>query len=161
MLARLPRSAIIPKVRVTAKFLVVVAVGCGPKSASPGGPPPPPPPDAAKDPAISLVTSAVVIEQCPGSKKLDSKAATREIDELVGPCKTVPGGAAHFTATLLPDGSVELGGPSGGNPDEAVVPTCLVQKKNQLKHKLKLSEPCKFDVRLEQRLAEQQPHSKS
>ena len=134
--------------------MVVLAVGCGPKSTSTGAPPPLPPTDPAKDPAISLVTSAVVIDQCPGSKKLDSKAATREIDELVGPCKRVPGGAAHFSATLLPDGRVELAAPSG-NPDEGMVPTCLVQQQSQLKHKLRLSTPCKFDVKLEQRLTDQ------
>ena len=49
-----------------------------------------------------MVTSMVIVDACPDSKKLDSKLATREIDELVGPCKKVPGGAAHFSATLQP-----------------------------------------------------------
>lgn len=99
-----------------------------------------------------MVTSMVIVDACPDSKKLDSKLATREIDELVGPCKKVPGGAAHFSATLLPGGQVELGGPSGG-PDEGVVPTCLVQKQTQLRHKLRIKTACKFDVRLEERVA--------
>ena len=96
----------------------------------------------------------VVIDACPDSRRLDSKSATREIDELVGPCKRVPGGAAHFSATLMPGGDVELGSPSGDRND-GVVPTCLLKQAKQLKHKLRLTKACKFDVKLEQRLAEQ------
>ncbi len=130
----------------------MAALGCGPK-ATPSIPPPPP--DEPKDPAISLVTSVVVVDACPAYKKLDSKSATREIDELVGPCKKVPGGAAHFSATLLPGGRVELAAATGDDPSQAVVPTCLLQHGNQLKHKLRLDTACKFDVKLEQRVAEQ------
>jgi hypothetical protein len=142
-------------VRTTARILVALAVGCGPKAASTGTPLPPPPPDAANEHAISLVTSVVVVDACPDYRKLDSKSARREIDELVGPCKTVPGGAAHFSATLLPGGRVELAAPTGEDPSEGVVPTCLLQQHNQLKHKLRISSPCRFDVKLEQRLAGQ------
>jgi len=95
----------------------------------------------------------VIVEACPDSHKLDTKLANREIDELVGPCKKVPGGNAHFSATLLPGGRVELASPSG-DTSEGIVPTCLVQNATQLKHKLKLAKACKFDVRLEQRIAE-------
>ena len=116
----------------------------------PVGMPNPKPSDPPPDPAIRMVTSVVVVEACPESKKINSKQATREIDELVGPCKTVPGGAAHFSATLLPDGRVELASPTG-DPTMGVVPTCLLQKAGQLKHKLRLKQPCKFDVKLEQR----------
>ena len=45
---------------------------------------------------ISLVTSFVVVEACPDAKKLDSKLATREIDELVGPCKISPRRSGAF-----------------------------------------------------------------
>jgi hypothetical protein len=100
------------------------------------------------------VTSVVVIDACPDSKKFDSKAANREIEELVGPCKKVPGGAAHFAAILLPGGQVELASPSG-DVSEGVVPTCVLQQRKQLRHKLRLSKACKFDVKLEQRLADQ------
>jgi hypothetical protein len=99
---------------------------------------------------ISLVTSMVVVEGCPDSKKLDTREATREIEELVGPCKKVPGGRAHFAATLLPSGSIELASPSG-DPAEGIVPTCVVQNSAQIRHRLKLSDACKFDVKLEQR----------
>jgi hypothetical protein len=102
-----------------------------------------------------MVTSFVMVEACPESKKIDTKQATREIEELVGPCKNVPTGAAHFSATLLPNGRVELGSPTG-DPTMGVVPTCLLQSAGQLKHKLRLKQSCKFDVKLEQR-GEQQP----
>ena len=98
----------------------------------------------------------VIVEACPDSRKLDTKLANREIDELVGPCKKVPGGNAHFSATLLPGGRVELASPSG-DPTEGVVPTCLVQNATQLKHNLRLLKACKFDVKLEQRIAEPSP----
>lgn len=109
-------------------------------------------PDAG-EPPISLVTSFVIVEACPDSRRIDPKKANREIDELVGPCKSVPGGAAHFAATLIPGGRVELASPSG-DPTEGVVPTCLLQHQTQLKHKLRLTERCKFDVKLEERLTE-------
>jgi hypothetical protein len=111
----------------------------------------PTPTDAGPpEPNISLVTSSVMVDACPDSKTLNTKQATKEIEELVGPCKKVPGGAAHFAATLLPDGRVELAAPSGDVAD-GVVPTCLLQKQSQLKHKLHVKTACKFDVRLEQR----------
>ena len=97
-----------------------------------------------------MVTSFVMVEACPESKRIDTKQATKEIDELVGPCKKVPTGAAHFSATLLPNGSVELASPTG-DPTMGVVPTCLLQNKAQLHHKLRLTKACKFDVKLEQR----------
>jgi hypothetical protein len=97
-----------------------------------------------------MTTIEVTIEACPNAKQLDSRRTTTEIQELVGPCTKVPGGAAHFSATLLPDGRVELASPSG-DPNEGIVPTCLVQTQTQLRHKLRLTKPCKFDVKLEQR----------
>lgn len=128
-----------------------LAIGCGPKASSPS-PVDPKPADSPPEPSISLVTSVVVIDACPDSKKLDSKAANREIEELVGPCKKVPGGAAHFSAILLPGGQVELASPSG-DVSEGIVPTCVLQQQKQLRHKLRLGKACKFDVKLEQRLA--------
>jgi len=128
-------------------------VGCWRGSTSPAPQPSTDtkPPDAAvPDEEIAMVTSFVMVDACPEAKLLDTKAATREIDELVGPCKKVPTGSAHFSATLLPGGRVELASPSG-EPTEGVVPTCLLQNAKQLKHKLRLKTACKFDVKLEQR----------
>jgi hypothetical protein len=134
-------------------LVVALAAACS----APANPAPkdPKPADPPPDPAISLVTSMVVIDACPDSKRIDSKAANREIDELVGPCKKVPGGAAHFSAILLPGGQVELASPTG-DPTEGIVPTCVLQQQKQLKHKLKLTKACKFDVKLEQRIAAEQ-----
>ncbi len=97
-----------------------------------------------------MVTSMVVVDACPSSEQLDRKAATREIESLVGPCKKVPGGAAHFSATLLPDGRVELASPTG-DPAAGVVPTCVLETKAAFRHKLKLARACRFDVKLEER----------
>jgi hypothetical protein len=132
--------------KLTILGTVVVAFACHHERA----PVPRPPPSPPKGSSVSLVTSMVMIDACPASKQLDSKRATKEIEELVGPCTKVPGGAAHFSATLLPDGRVELASPSG-DPSEGIVPTCLVQTQTQLRHKLRLAKPCKFDVKLEQR----------
>ena len=123
-------------------MLLVALIACGPT--------PREPPAAPADDPISLVTSMVVVEACPDSRKLDTREATREIEELVGPCKKVPGGRAHFAATLLPGGSIELASPSG-DPNEGMVPTCVVQNAGQIRHRLKLTNACKFDVKLEQR----------
>jgi hypothetical protein len=54
-----------------------------------------------------MVTSFVVVDACPESKHINTKLTTRR-SKLVGPCKKIPGGAAHFSATLLPGGRVEL-----------------------------------------------------
>jgi len=123
------------------RWLFVLAACSGsPKQAEPS-------PEQAH---LNLVTSSVVVEACPDSKKLSSKRASREIEELVGPCTRVPGGAAHFSATLMPGGRVELASPTG-DPDDGVVPTCVVQNAKQLKHKLALTNPCRFEVRLNER----------
>ncbi|MDB4953674.1 MAG: hypothetical protein JWO36_1243 [Myxococcales bacterium] len=98
------------------------------------------------------MTSSVVVNECPDSPKMSSKQAAKEIDELVGPCTTIPGGAAHFSAILEPDGRIELASPSG-DPSGGVVPTCVVQTASQLRHRLKLKAACKFDVKLEERKA--------
>jgi hypothetical protein len=143
--------------------MVAVVAGCWTGAPAPVEKPPEGPGSAVavvEEPPgdeISLVTSFVVVEACPDAKKLDTRLATREIEELVGPCKSVPGGAAHFAATLMPGGRVELAAPSG-DPAEGVIPTCLVQSAGQLKHKLKLTKACKFDVKLEQRMTDAPTH---
>lgn len=99
---------------------------------------------------MSMVTSMVVVDACPASQKIDRRAATHEIEALVGPCQKVPGGAAHFSATLMPGGAVELASPTG-DPATGVVPTCVLETKAAFRHKLKLAQPCRFDVKLEER----------
>jgi hypothetical protein len=113
-------------------------------------PPTPAPADAAPGRAMSIVTSSVIVDACPSQKKLDRKAATREIEALVGGCQKVPGGIAHFSVTLLPDGRVELASPSG-DTDLGVVPTCVLETSAAFRHKLRVPEACRFDVKLEER----------
>lgn len=122
--------------------VLALILGCGS---------PRPVPLTAPDTAapVSMVTSAVMMDACPEAAKLNTKQASKEIEELVSPCTKVPGGAAHFSATLLPGGRVELGSPSG-DPTDGVVPTCLVQSQGQLKHRVKLRHACRFDVKLEE-----------
>lgn len=98
---------------------------------------------------VSMVETAVVLEQCFDSKTMNAKAARDAIRKLVDPCAAVPGGSAHFAATLKPDGTIELAAPSGDTA-EGVVPTCVL--KNKLSHKVMLQHACKFDVKLDERL---------
>ncbi|MBI5532338.1 MAG: hypothetical protein HY898_06470 [Deltaproteobacteria bacterium] len=102
----------------------------------------------APESPVSMVETAVVLGQCPDSATMNTKAARDAIRKLVDPCAGVPGGSAHFAATLMPDGRIELAAPSG-DPAEGVVPTCVL--KNKLAHKVMLHHGCKFDVKLEER----------
>lgn len=117
-------------------------VGCG--SGHAAGPDPatePPPP-------VSIVNSTVVVADCPDAQRMNARQAQREIRDLVQPCSKVPGGAAHFSATLLPNGRIKLASPAGDRT-EGVVPTCVLT--NPLVHHVRLSSACKLDVELEER----------
>lgn len=96
----------------------------------------------------SMVDASAVISACPDGRRMNAKAAADAINKLVEPCAQVPGGKAHFAATLKPGGKIELAAPDG-NPAEGVVPTCVLEQ--GLKHKLLLKSACKFDVQLEER----------
>lgn len=111
---------------------------CGAKrggDAQPSGPP------------INMVESTVVVESCPDAHQMNSKLADEAIHKLVEPCGSVPGGAAHFMAILVPGGRIELTAPNG-DPAGGVVPTCVLE--HQLSHRVLLQNPCKFDVRIDQ-----------
>jgi hypothetical protein len=96
----------------------------------------------------SLVNASSVVGACPDGKRMNARAATNAIHHLIEPCATVPGGRAHFSATLLPGGKIELASPAG-NPADGVVPTCVLR--GGLHHKVKLMSACTFDVQLEER----------
>ena len=96
----------------------------------------------------SLVNASSVISACPDNKRMNARAAANAINHLIEPCATVPGGRAHFSATLLPGGKIELASPEGSAAD-GVVPTCVL--KGGLRHKVKLMHGCTFDVQLEER----------
>lgn len=97
---------------------------------------------------VSIVSSTVVVAACPDAKRMNARQAQREIRDLVQPCSKVPGGAAHFSATLLPNGRISLASPEG-DKTEGVVPTCVLT--NPLVHHVRLSAACKLDVALEER----------
>jgi hypothetical protein len=96
----------------------------------------------------SLVEASSVVSACPDSKRMNARAATNAIHHLIEPCAAVPGGKAHFSATLLPGGKIELASPEG-NPADGVVPTCVLR--SGLRHGVLLKSACTFDVRLEER----------
>lgn len=104
-------------------------------------------PDLSKSPT-SLVNATSVVSACPDSKRMNTRDGSNAINRLVEPCVAVPGGRAHFSATLLPGGKIELASPEG-NPADGVVPTCVLH--SGLRHKVQLRSPCTFDVKLEER----------
>lgn len=131
-----------------AAVVILVIAACGPQA-----PAAEPEPENAKEPVpvsapIGLMNASVVLGSCPDGPRMDSRSANVAIQKLVEPCSKVPGGAAHFSATLLPGGRIELASPSGDKA-AGMVPTCVLQ--NQLRHRVLLSRPCEFDVALEER----------
>jgi hypothetical protein len=120
--------------------VTAAAVGCGGKGAET---------PESEGPDITSVNASVIVKECPDAKRgMNSKAANSAIRKLVAPCSKVPGGAAHFSATLMPGGRIQLASPEG-DATQGVVPTCVLE--NQLNHRVRLKEPCKLDVLLEER----------
>lgn len=97
---------------------------------------------------MSLVSATAVVNACPDAKRMNTRAAQLAIHKLVDPCAGVPGGKASFMAKLLPGGAIELASPEG-DPQEGLVPTCVL--KNKLRHHVLLRKPCTFNVVLEER----------
>ena len=123
---------------------VVLAAACGGAQAGADG-------DEVPHVSTSLVNASAVVNVCPDGKRMNAKLAADAIQQLVKPCAAVPGGKAHFMATLQPGGKIELTGPDG-NPSDGVVPTCVLS--HGLKHTVLLKKPCRFDVQLEERKVE-------
>lgn len=128
-------------------------------SALPGCGAPPPPQEPAEPsepppPPIALMNATVVVESCPNVTKYNARMAENAIRKMIEPCTKVPGGAARFTATMVPGGNIKLASPSG-DVSEGVVPTCVVT--NELTHKVLLRKPCVFRIELEDRTIPQPP----
>jgi hypothetical protein len=117
----------------------LLLVACAPQATGPGDVP---------HTITSMVNASAVVAACPDARKMNAKAAADTINQLFEPCAQVPGGKAHFSATLLPGGKIELASPEG-KVAEGVVPTCALS--HGLTHKTLLSHPCTFDVQLEER----------
>lgn len=98
--------------------------------------------------ATSMVNASAMISACPDGRRMNAKVVADTINKLVEPCARVPGGKAHFAATLLPGGKIELASPEG-KVAEGVVPTCVLS--HGLTHHVLLNKPCTFDVQLEER----------
>lgn len=119
--------------------------GCAGKSV----PPAEPADEAASEGTVaSGVNATVIVNKCPDAARVNVRAAQDAIQKLVGPCASVPGGRAHFSATLQPGGNIVLASPEG-DPAEGVVPTCVL--KNKLSHRIPLKSPCALDVQLDER----------
>lgn len=129
--------------------LAVIASGCRSKgTAAPAPADPTSATSATTGVEIAMVDATVVVKDCPDSAKLDPGAVAKTLRKLVDGCTGVPGGAAHFSATLLPSGRIELAAPDG-NVAAGVVPTCVL--KNPLVHKLPLKSACHTDVAVEEK----------
>jgi hypothetical protein len=100
----------------------------------------------APTPTVAQVVTSFVVQKCPDAPKMNSRKAETALRQMLSPCDTVPGGYAHFAATLMPGGRIELASPSGEATD-GVVPICVL--KHTLTHPVSLEKPCTFDVRLE------------
>ena len=106
-----------------------------------------PEPDVPRT-TTSMVNASAILGACPDAKWMNARAAADTINKLVEPCAAVPGGRAHFAATLLPGGKIELASPDR-KVAEGVVPTCVLSR--GLTHRVLLKNACTFDVQLEER----------
>jgi hypothetical protein len=95
--------------------------------------------------SAKIVNATIVANGCQKLGDASARLAERAMYDLVEGCAAVPGGTARFHATLQPGGRIEIvAGP--GQPE--VIPICVV--KHSLLHKVRLSEPCGLDVKLEE-----------
>jgi hypothetical protein len=100
-------------------------------------------PQAAR--SATIVNATIVTNGCQNLGAASARLAERAMYDLVEGCAAVPGGTTRFHATLQPGGRIEIvAGP--GQPE--VIPICVV--KHSLLHKVRLSEPCGLDVKLEE-----------
>jgi hypothetical protein len=95
--------------------------------------------------SAKIVNATIVTNGCQTLGTASARLAERAMYDLVEGCTSIPGGTARFHATLEPGGRIEIvNGP--GQPE--VIPICVI--KHSLLHKVRLSEPCGLDVKLEE-----------
>jgi hypothetical protein len=92
-----------------------------------------------------VVNATILVNGCEGFGRANGKLAEKALYQLVEGCATVPGGSAQFSATLEPNGRIEIGA-AAGEPD--VVPICVLR--HALVHRVPLSQPCRLDVKIEE-----------
>jgi len=103
---------------------------------------------ASDEPPVSQIVTSFVVLACPDARKMNAQRAETALRQILSPCDKVPGGRAHFAATLMPGGRIALAS-APGDPSDGVVPLCVLQ--HTLTHPVALERPCTFDVRLEAR----------
>jgi hypothetical protein len=123
-----------------ATFALLAA--CSSRKAAP--PPEAPPPAPTTAPAQSVV-AVVVANGCVHLGKANARLAETAMSQLVDGCSAFRGSPVRFTAQLLTDGSIFFQ-PGAGKAE--AIPVCVLE--HPLRHKVKLSESCALDVRLEQ-----------
>ena len=95
--------------------------------------------------SAKIVNATIVTNGCQSLGVASARLAERAMYDLVEACASIPGGTTRFHATLQPGGRIEIvAGP--GQPE--VIPICVV--KHSLLHKVRLSQPCGLDVKLEE-----------
>lgn len=95
--------------------------------------------------AAEVVNATILVNGCEGFGRANGKLAEKTMVGLVEGCSSVPGGSAKFSATLEPNGRIEIEAVAG-QPD--VVPICILR--HSLTHRVPLSQPCRLDVKIEQ-----------
>ena len=104
---------------------------------------------ADEAPAVGFVDATIMFTNCGKVANMNARSAQRTMRKLGEACEEVPGGSAEFTATLSPDGRIELASPDGGI---GTVPMCVLR--HELKHKVLVSKPCTMHVRMTEKKPE-------
>lgn len=97
-------------------------------------------------PSIGLVDATIMFTDCGVVSNMNATRAQSTMRQLVEACNEVPGGTAQFTATLLPNGRIELANADGGF---GTVPICVLH--HELKHKVVVKKPCTMQVQMSER----------
>jgi hypothetical protein len=126
--------------RVAAAIAITCACACAPQgpTASPGA-------EAPRGRAAQIVNATILTNDCQKLGTSSAQQAERAMYDLVEDCRSVPGGSAHFAATLQPGGRIEITSVPGYAD---VVPICVL--KHSLLHKVPLAKPCRLDVKIEE-----------
>jgi hypothetical protein len=98
------------------------------------------------NPSIGLVDATIMFTDCGVVSNMNAIRAQSTMRQLVEACNEVPGGSAQFTATLLPNGRIELANADGGF---GTVPICVLH--HELKHKVVVKKPCIMQVQMSER----------
>jgi hypothetical protein len=102
-------------------------------------------PASASGRAAQVVNATILTNGCQRLGTSSAQLAEHAMNDLVEGCTSIPGGSAHFEASLQPGGRIEIASAPGY---EDVVPICVL--KHALVHKVPLAKPCRLDVKIEE-----------